>query len=131
MVHDDRLLVNRVDIVQRSLTPMAERSLVTARDSGLQRERTSLAWTRTALVFGLNAILVARAGIAGHHPELAWWGMELLFACGVIFAIGRKRSAKMAQDACPAAPSARVVASVSCLALIAVLGSAMAIIGHR
>jgi uncharacterized membrane protein YidH (DUF202 family) len=40
------------------------------RDPGLQPERTALAWRRTALAMTVNALLVARTGIASQARPL-------------------------------------------------------------
>ena len=39
-------------------------------DPGLARERTALAWTRSALTMAASGVLIARAAFVGHLPEL-------------------------------------------------------------
>jgi len=39
-------------------------------DPGLARERTALAWTRSALTMAASGVLVARAAFVGDLPEL-------------------------------------------------------------
>jgi uncharacterized membrane protein YidH (DUF202 family) len=39
-------------------------------DPGLARERTALAWTRSALTMAASGVLVARAAFVGHLPVL-------------------------------------------------------------
>lgn len=39
-------------------------------DSGLARERTALAWTRSALTMATSGVLIARAAFVGHLPAL-------------------------------------------------------------
>jgi uncharacterized membrane protein YidH (DUF202 family) len=46
-------------------------------DPGLARERTALAWTRSALTMAASGVLIARAAFVGHLPVL-----------GVITAVG-------------------------------------------
>ncbi|MFN9472816.1 DUF202 domain-containing protein [Acidovorax sp.] len=59
-------------------------ALGTARDPGLQPERTSLAWTRTALAVLLNALVALRgAWIDGSAMLLATGGMLALAACAL------------------------------------------------
>jgi uncharacterized membrane protein YidH (DUF202 family) len=53
-------------------------------DPGLQPERTSLAWTRTALAVLLNALVVLRgAWVDGSAVLLATGGMLALAACAL------------------------------------------------
>ncbi|CAN7346705.1 DUF202 domain-containing protein [Acidovorax sp. LjRoot118] len=59
-------------------------ALGTARDPGLQPERTSLAWTRTALAVLLNALVALRgAWIDGSAMLLATGAMLALAACAL------------------------------------------------
>jgi uncharacterized membrane protein YidH (DUF202 family) len=46
-------------------------------DPGLARERTALAWTRSALTMAASGVLIARAAFVGHLPGL-----------GVVSAVG-------------------------------------------
>lgn len=39
-------------------------------DPGLARERTALAWTRSALTMAASGVLIARAAFVGHLPAL-------------------------------------------------------------
>ena len=61
------------------------------RDPGLQAERTSLAWGRTALAASITALLVTRDGFVSHQPALAAAGLLLLAAAAVTGAAARRR----------------------------------------
>jgi uncharacterized membrane protein YidH (DUF202 family) len=39
-------------------------------DPGLARERTALAWTRSALTMAASGVLIARAAFVGHLPVI-------------------------------------------------------------
>jgi uncharacterized membrane protein YidH (DUF202 family) len=48
-----------------TVTPPPDRD-----DPGLARERTALAWTRSALTMAASGVLIARAAFVGHLPVL-------------------------------------------------------------
>ena len=50
------------------------------KDSGLQPERTWLAWVRTGVTMMVNGGLVLRAGLVSNNAPLAWTGALLLRA---------------------------------------------------
>jgi len=61
------------------------------RDPGLQAERTSLAWGRTALAASIAALLVTRDGFVSHQPALSVAGLLLLAAAAVTGVAARRR----------------------------------------
>jgi uncharacterized membrane protein YidH (DUF202 family) len=102
-------------------------------DPGLQAERTSLAWDRTALTVGAVGALIARAG--GTVLPWAWvLAVLVLTVAGVGLLLGRsryvRRDASLREGA--GAPGHRLVAAagvtgvaVSTAALAVVVGIAL------
>lgn len=95
-------------------------------DSGLQLERTALAWDRTALTFLANGLLIVRLG--GEATWLRGVGFVVVGLAGVPLVLGRRRyivqDRKLRAGSDPAQPilvyAAGVAAvAVSCLALLA------------
>lgn len=63
-----------------------------ARDSGLQSERTGLAWMRTATVTMITALLMLRAGVRDPAQYILLSASGLLVLLAAIFAYwGRRR----------------------------------------
>ena len=62
-----------------------------ARDAGLQAERTSLAWSRTALTASVAALLVTRGGVVAHRPALTVVGVLLLGVAVATLVAARRR----------------------------------------
>lgn len=89
-------------------------ALGTARDPGLQPERTSLAWTRTALAVLLNALVALRgAWIDGSAMLLATGAMLALAACALYgYGVHRGRVLLACEGQVPPAGLARVAALV-------------------
>ena len=73
------------------------------RDPGLQPERTSLAWGRTALAMGANGLLLLRSGIVGQQPLLIVLSVALLLSTAwALRYTGRHRRALALQGSAPA-----------------------------
>lgn len=62
------------------------------RDPGLQGERTGLAWNRTGLSLGVNALLALRTGWVGGHGILTVVGVLLLLSAAAVVVYGNRRS---------------------------------------
>lgn len=61
------------------------------RDPGAQGERTALAWNRTGLSLGVNALLSLRTGWVSGHGVLTVVGVLLLVAAAAIVGYGNRR----------------------------------------
>jgi uncharacterized membrane protein YidH (DUF202 family) len=87
------------------------------REAGLQGERTSLAWTRTALAVLVNGALMLRTGVAAHTPLVIGAGALLVVAAGGVAVAGRRRSAALLHEH-DARGADRLVAAVFAVALL-------------
>lgn len=61
------------------------------RDPGAQGERTALAWNRTGLSLGVNALLALRTGWVSGHVVLTVVGVLLLLAAAAVVVYGNRR----------------------------------------
>jgi uncharacterized membrane protein YidH (DUF202 family) len=66
------------------------------RDLGLQGERTSLAWSRTALAMSVAALVVTRYGVVRHDAALTAAGVLLLVAAAATWPGARRRQVHIA-----------------------------------
>jgi uncharacterized membrane protein YidH (DUF202 family) len=76
---------------------------MTRRDTGVQPERTALAWDRTSLALGVNAVLVMRSGLRVHSPALLVVGAVLVGLALALTWVGLVRRRQLA-SAQPRAP---------------------------
>ncbi|PZQ77654.1 MAG: DUF202 domain-containing protein [Variovorax paradoxus] len=85
------------------------------RDPGLQPERTTMAWTRTAAGLLLNAILNLRVGFVADSTPLIILSAALLVAAAATFYYGRERRIALSGNAYrqPLSPKAAVLVSLA------------------
>jgi uncharacterized membrane protein YidH (DUF202 family) len=99
-------------------------------DRGLQPERTSLAWERTALGLAANAALLLRAGAQG-APFARVLGAVTLGVAGAVFLASRTRYVR--RDAAlrgrGRAPGGRLVLAVGVTTVALSLGALVAVLG--
>jgi uncharacterized membrane protein YidH (DUF202 family) len=82
-------------------------------NTGLQRERTAMAWNRTGLAMLVNALLVLRAGALAGQPLVVALGFLLLVASGGAVGCGAWRAHHLARGAEHTTPLLLIVASVA------------------
>jgi uncharacterized membrane protein YidH (DUF202 family) len=101
-------------------------------DSGLQPERTALAWSRTGLALLVNALVVLRSGWTSGQRWVLALGALLLLAAAATVLVGRWRARVLVQPGTPAAVPAGLMAAVvlvawlACVAGVASLAAAQA-----
>jgi uncharacterized membrane protein YidH (DUF202 family) len=91
------------------------------RDPGLARERTSLAWTRTALSFGALGGAVLKANIIT--------GLIILALAPVIWRVGQITRGTTTPDGFPAVGAARLFAIALIIVAVSLLCLGVAIFG--
>lgn len=101
------------------------------RDPGLQGERTSLSWTRTALALAVNALLALRTGWDSGQLALTVVGVILMLAAGAAVAYGNYRGRALAGHTAhtpPAAPSVAIAVTTAATFVAAGAGIASVLI---
>ncbi|MCD2342928.1 DUF202 domain-containing protein [Ideonella azotifigens] len=69
--------------------------MVDWRDPGLQPERTSLAWRRTALALSVNALLILRTAWLDHRALLVVTGMVTLALALIALMLSQTRGRRL------------------------------------
>jgi uncharacterized membrane protein YidH (DUF202 family) len=96
------------------------------RDPGLQAERTSLAWSRTALAVLANALLILRSGWANERDPIMLLGLVLLLAAAAVYWLGYgRRRELLAGRSAPRNVVIRAVAIIGFAACAIGLGSVL------
>jgi uncharacterized membrane protein YidH (DUF202 family) len=106
-------------------------STSSARDPGVQPERTALAWSRTGLAVLANALLVLRAGSSSGSTPILMLGVLLLGAAGGAFACGAWRRRRLVSGTPPNAPPALVIQAAAIVMLLACVASVASIWVHQ
>jgi uncharacterized membrane protein YidH (DUF202 family) len=105
--------------------------LTSPSDAGLQAERTGLAWSRTSLGVGANAVLLAARELTHETwgPELIPAGLALVLAIATAV-YGRRRSARLRHAPLPSPLAARLAVPLlgwSVVALAVLCGLVLAL----
>jgi uncharacterized membrane protein YidH (DUF202 family) len=95
-------------------------------DPGLARERTALAWTRSALTMAASGVLIARAAFVGHLPVL---GVVSAIAMAILSALTWRRGQAIYRERrAPLMPQRPQIAAFGLLTSATVLIAAIAIV---
>lgn len=98
---------------------MSARKAAAVRDEGLQAERTSLAWSRTALALTVNAALMFRAGAVEGHLSVVVLAIMLALAAAATAIFGLLRRKALLAGEHPPGHDAASIALVTLFAFMA------------
>lgn len=93
------------------------------RDPGLQPERTSLAWTRTAWSMLVTAGVWLKIGTESHRLGITATGIFLLAGAFLAWVIGVRRRNELLSRRAVKAPSAHLMAAVALGVLVSAVGA--------
>jgi uncharacterized membrane protein YidH (DUF202 family) len=108
--------------MNRNRASVAPAHAPSPRDPGLQAERTSLSWSRTAMAVLANALLVLRSGLSSERASITSLAIVLLIAAGVMFVFGAARRRQLLHqrnEASSVAPPALAPALTALVVLVA------------
>lgn len=105
--------------------------MTAVRDPGLQGERTALAWNRTALSIGVNALLVLRAGWSSGPAAVSALALALLLAAVATAVIGAWRRKRLVHGDAPIASHGPLIAGVSIAAVATCVIGAISVVTTR
>jgi hypothetical protein len=89
------------------------------RDTGLQVERTELAWARTAMTVLANALLTLRFGWNSQSADLVALGMVLILGAAAMSWVGLRRHRDLLDATAPGVAHEGAVAAVATIAAAA------------
>jgi uncharacterized membrane protein YidH (DUF202 family) len=98
-------------------------------DSGLQPERTALAWSRTGLALLVNALVVLRSGWASGQRWVLALGALLLLAAAATVLVGRWRAHCLVASPAPATVPAGLMRAMVLMAWLACLAGVASMAG--
>ncbi|UOQ88518.1 DUF202 domain-containing protein [Agromyces endophyticus] len=101
---------------------------VPVRDPGLQPERTTLSWSRTALVVAVNALLALRTGFVEGEDWLVVTGVVLIGAAAAVAGAGAVRRRQL--DEGRYVPPVALVIAVSAVTVVAAAAGIASILGR-
>lgn len=101
-----------------------------ARESGLQAERTALAWNRTGLAVLVNALLAFRAAWISDQEFISVLAWMLLIAAGWVLLYGASRRRQFVSGLATSAPPTTAIAATAIIMLVTCIASIAAILVH-
>lgn len=91
-------------------------------DTGLQPQRTALAWGRTALAMFCSALLVLRLGVQAADRPVEFLGIIFLGISGGMLSIGEARRRQLTRTSARASPRLMGACGV-CVVLVSLAGA--------
>lgn len=88
-------------------------------DSGLQAQRTALAWGRTGLAMIVSSLLVLRIGVHAANLSVEFLGLGFLAISGGVLMIGEIRRRQLAKAHTAASPRVMGICAL-CVVLVSI-----------